>query len=63
MHHEIKMRDYFCNDLIYNDVLFRTRFKMSKRLFSKEIEVVCAYVSYIIESLNATYALRFVEYT
>jgi hypothetical protein len=33
VHHEIIMRDYFCDNPVYDDVQFRTRFRMSKRLF------------------------------
>lgn len=58
MHREIKMRDYFCDNPIYDDVQFRTCFKMSRRLFLKVIGAVFAYVSYIIERFNVACALR-----
>ena len=44
--HEIRMRDYFCDNHVYNDVQFRTRFRISKRLFLKVVEAICAYDSY-----------------
>ena len=33
VHHEIIMRDYFCDNHVYDDVQFRTWFRMSKQLF------------------------------
>ena len=51
--HEIRMRDYFCDNHVYNDVQFRTRFRMSKRLFLKVVETICAYDSYFDKKIDA----------
>ena len=45
IHHEIIMRDYFCDNHVYDDDQFRTRFRMSRRLFLKVVEAICAFDS------------------
>ena len=54
VHYEIIMRDYFCDNHIYDDVQFRTRFTMSKRLFLKVVKAICAYDSYFVQKVDAT---------
>jgi hypothetical protein len=54
VYHEIIMRDYFCDNHVYDDVQFRTRFRMSRRLFVKVIEVICAFDSYFVQKADAT---------
>ena len=48
------MRDYFCDNRVYDDVQFRTWFKMSRRLFFKVIETICAFNSYFVQKVDAT---------
>ena len=54
VHHEIIMKDYFCDNPVYDDVQFRTRFRMSRRLFFKVVEAVCAFDSYFVQKVDAT---------
>ena len=54
VHHKIIMKDYFCDNHVYDDVHFRTRFRMSKRLFLKVVETICAYDSYFVQKVDAT---------
>ena len=54
VHHEIIMRDHFCDNLMYNDVQFRTRFRMSKQLFLKVVEAICASDSYFVQKADTT---------
>jgi hypothetical protein len=54
VHHDIIMRDYFCDNPVYDDVQFRTRFRMSRRLFLKVVEAICAFDSYFVQKPDAT---------
>ena len=48
VHHEMIMRDYFCDNFVYDNVQFRTRFRISKRLFLKVVETIGAFNSYFV---------------
>ena len=54
VHHEMIIRDYFWDNLVYDAVQFRTWFKMSRRLFLKVIEAVCGFNSYFVQRVDAT---------
>ena len=48
------MRDYFYDNLVYDDVQFCTRFRMSKRLILKKIEAIRTYNFSFVQKVDAT---------
>ena len=57
VHHEIIMRNHFCENHVYDDVLFCTRFRMSRRLFLKMVDTICAFDLYFLQNFDATETL------
>ena len=49
VHYEIIMKIYFCDNFVYDDVQFHTRFRISRQLFLKVVDAICAFDSYFVQ--------------
>lgn len=55
--HDNLMRDYFCEDPVYSDKLFRRRFRMKRELFLRIVNAVEAHDMYFVQKVDACHQL------